>query len=174
MLYCDWRCSQTLTDVSLVLPRAVLCNVTRRRGDRQQVIVRQRVRGSDSAVRAVRNTRVFGTETRVVADAQQTRQRNLIPNSSPPPLAIRLLRQSTYPRAATPWKIRPKIQVMYDGRLRARFDDMLGIMGPRITSSKVTVGCHFGQGEECPLIMPTQRPNRHLRATRSDRICRGN
>ena len=32
------------------------------------MILRQRVRGSVRAVRAVRNTRVFQTETRVVAD----------------------------------------------------------------------------------------------------------
>jgi hypothetical protein len=68
MLYCDSRCSQTLTGLSLALSGAVLCNATRRLGDRQRVILRQRVRGSVSAVRAVRNTQVFQTETRVVAD----------------------------------------------------------------------------------------------------------
>jgi len=68
MLYCDSRCSQTLIDLPLALPGAVLCNATRRLGDRQRVILRQRVRGSVRAVRAVRNTRVFQTETRVVAD----------------------------------------------------------------------------------------------------------
>jgi hypothetical protein len=36
--------------------------------DGKHVILRQRVRGSVRAVRAVRNTRVFQTETRVVAD----------------------------------------------------------------------------------------------------------
>jgi hypothetical protein len=51
-----------------VLPGALLCNATRRLGDRQRVILRQRVRGSVRAVRAVWNTRVFQTETRVVAD----------------------------------------------------------------------------------------------------------
>jgi len=71
MLYCDLRCSQTLTGLSLALPGALLCNATRRLGDRQHVILRQRVRGSVRAVRAVRNTRVFQTETRVVADDSQ-------------------------------------------------------------------------------------------------------
>jgi len=52
------------------LPGALLCNATHRLGDRQRVILRQRVRGSVRAVRAVRNTRVFQTETRVVADVQ--------------------------------------------------------------------------------------------------------
>jgi hypothetical protein len=68
MLYCDSRCSQTLTGLSLALPGAVLCNATRRLGDRQCVILGERVRGSVKAVRAVRNTRVFQMETRVVAD----------------------------------------------------------------------------------------------------------
>jgi len=68
MLYCDSRCSQTLTGLSLALPGAVLCYATRRLGDRQRVILRQRIRGSDGAVRAVRNTRLFETETRVVDD----------------------------------------------------------------------------------------------------------
>jgi hypothetical protein len=69
MLYCDSRCSQTLTGSSLALPGDLLCNATCRLGDWQRVIMRQRVRGSVSAVRAVRNTQVFQTETRVVADA---------------------------------------------------------------------------------------------------------
>ena len=47
----------------------MLCNVTRRLGDRKPVILRQRVRGTIRAVRAVRNTRVSLTKTRVVADA---------------------------------------------------------------------------------------------------------
>jgi len=68
MLYCDSSCSQTLPGLSPALPGALLCNATRRLGDRQRVILRQRVRGSVRAVRAVRNTRVFQTETRVVAD----------------------------------------------------------------------------------------------------------
>jgi hypothetical protein len=68
MLYCDSRCSQTLTTLSLALPGALLCNATRRLGDGQRVILRQRVRGSVRAVRAVRNTRVFQTESGVVAD----------------------------------------------------------------------------------------------------------
>jgi hypothetical protein len=68
MLYCDSRCSQTLTGWSLALPGALLCNVTRRLGDRQSVNLRQRVRGSVRAVRAVLNTRLFQKETRVAAD----------------------------------------------------------------------------------------------------------
>jgi hypothetical protein len=68
MIYCDSRCSQTLTGLSLALPGARLWNATRRLRDRQRVILRQRIRGSVRAVRAVRNTRVFQTETRVVAD----------------------------------------------------------------------------------------------------------
>jgi len=51
----------------------MLCNVTRRLGDGQGVILRQGVRGSITAVRAVRNTLVFLTETRVVADAHLLR-----------------------------------------------------------------------------------------------------
>ena len=46
-----------------------LCNATRHLGDGLRVILRQRVRGSVRAVRAVGNTQVFLTETRVVADA---------------------------------------------------------------------------------------------------------
>jgi hypothetical protein len=70
MLYCDSRCSQTLTGLLLALPGALLCNATRRLGDGKRVLLRQRVRGSVRAVRAVRNTRVFQTETRVVADGR--------------------------------------------------------------------------------------------------------
>jgi len=73
MLYCDSRCSQTLTGLSPALPGALLCNAIRRLGDGQRVILRQRVRGSVRAVRAVRNTRVFQTETGVVADELCTR-----------------------------------------------------------------------------------------------------
>jgi len=69
VLYCDSRCSQTLTGLSPALPGALLCNATRRLGDRKRVILCQRVRGSVRAVRAVQNTRVFQTETRFVADA---------------------------------------------------------------------------------------------------------
>jgi len=43
-------------------------NATRRLGDGSHLILRQRVGGSARAVRAVRNTRVFQTETTVVAD----------------------------------------------------------------------------------------------------------
>jgi len=48
-----------------------VCNATRRLGDGSRLILRQRVRGSARAVRAVRNTRVFQTETRVVADVAE-------------------------------------------------------------------------------------------------------
>jgi len=68
MLYCDSRCSQTLTGLLLALTGALLCNATRRQGDRQRVILSRRVRGFVRAVRAVRNTRVSQTETMVVAD----------------------------------------------------------------------------------------------------------
>jgi hypothetical protein len=70
MLDCDSRCSQTLPGLSPALPGALLCNATHRLGDGKRVILRQRVRGSVRAVRAVRNTRVFQTETRVVADVE--------------------------------------------------------------------------------------------------------
>jgi len=46
----------------------MLCNVTRRLGEGKRVNLCRRVWGSVRAVRAVRNTRVFRTETRVVAD----------------------------------------------------------------------------------------------------------
>jgi len=45
-----------------------VCNATHHLGDGSCLILRQSVRGSDRAVRAVWNTRVFQTETRVVAD----------------------------------------------------------------------------------------------------------
>jgi len=45
------------------------CNATCSLGDGQRVILCQRVRRSTRAVRAVRNTPVFLTEIRVVADA---------------------------------------------------------------------------------------------------------
>ena len=68
MLYCDSRSSQMLPGLSPALPGALLCNATCRRGDGKRVILHHRVRGSIKAVRAVRNTRVFQTETRVVPD----------------------------------------------------------------------------------------------------------
>jgi hypothetical protein len=68
MLYCDSRCSQTLQGLWPALPGTLLCIATRRQGDRRRGILRQRVQGSVRAVRAVRNTLVFQTETRVVAD----------------------------------------------------------------------------------------------------------
>jgi hypothetical protein len=49
-----------------------VCNETCRLGDMSRLILRPRVRGSARAVRAVRNTRVFQTETRVVADVLET------------------------------------------------------------------------------------------------------
>jgi len=52
-----------LPGVSPALPGALLCNG-------KHVILRQRVRDSVRAVTAVRNTRVFQTETTVVADVQ--------------------------------------------------------------------------------------------------------
>jgi len=68
MLYCDSRCSQTFPGLSPALPGALLCNATCCLGDGKRVILRHRVRGSVRAVRAVQNTRVVQTETRVVAD----------------------------------------------------------------------------------------------------------
>jgi hypothetical protein len=78
MLYCDSRFSQTLTGLSPALPGALLCNATRRLGDGQLVILRQRLQGSVRAVRAVRNTRVFQTETWVVADASRMLNKYLL------------------------------------------------------------------------------------------------
>jgi len=46
------------------------CNATRRLGDGWRLIHWQKVRSSTRAVRAVRNTRLFQTETRVVADVK--------------------------------------------------------------------------------------------------------
>jgi len=46
----------------------MLCNAARRLGDRKRSFLRQRVQGSMGAIRAVRNTWVFLTETGVVAD----------------------------------------------------------------------------------------------------------
>ena len=46
-------------------------NTTRRLGEGKRVILRHRVQGSVRAVRAVQNTRVFLTETRVVADVPE-------------------------------------------------------------------------------------------------------
>ena len=45
-----------------------VCNATRRLGEGSGLFLHQRVRGSVRAVRAVRNTRVFLTETKFVAD----------------------------------------------------------------------------------------------------------
>jgi len=48
----------------------MLWNATRHLGDGKHIILRQRVQGSVRAVSAVRNTRVFLTEIRVVADVE--------------------------------------------------------------------------------------------------------
>jgi hypothetical protein len=53
---------------SILATAREVCNATRRLGDGLRLILCPRVRGSASAVRAVRNTQVFHTETRVVAD----------------------------------------------------------------------------------------------------------
>jgi hypothetical protein len=53
-----------------------VCNATRRLGDGSRPIPRQSIRGSARAVRAVRNTRVFQRETRVVADVDEQRRSN--------------------------------------------------------------------------------------------------
>jgi len=45
-----------------------VCNATRHSCDGSSLILRHRVQGSVKAVRAIRNTRVFLTETRIVAD----------------------------------------------------------------------------------------------------------
>jgi len=54
--------------------RRYVCNATRYLGEVYREILHQRVRGSVRAIRAVRNTRVFLTETSVVADGFNTRQ----------------------------------------------------------------------------------------------------
>jgi len=59
---------EVLPDMSPALQGTLLCNAKRRPGDGKRVILRQRVRGSVRAVRAVQNTRLFLTETRLVAD----------------------------------------------------------------------------------------------------------
>jgi len=59
---------EVLPDMSPALQGDVLCNVTRHLGDGKRVIVHQRLQGSVRAIRAVWNTQVFQTETRVVAD----------------------------------------------------------------------------------------------------------
>jgi hypothetical protein len=71
MLYCDSRCSQKLPGLSPALLGPLLCNTTHHLGDRERVILRQRVRASVGAVTAVWNTCVFLTETKVVADGSQ-------------------------------------------------------------------------------------------------------
>jgi hypothetical protein len=65
-----------------------VCKATCRLGDGWRLILRQRVRGSARAVRALRNTRVFQTETRVVADDVHSRG---IPDGLPGPLPRLLL-----------------------------------------------------------------------------------
>jgi hypothetical protein len=68
MLYSDSRCSQMLPGLSPALPGALLYNVTCHLGERKRLILRYRVQVSVRAVRAVQNTWVFQSETRVVAD----------------------------------------------------------------------------------------------------------
>jgi len=63
-----------LPGLSPALPGGLLCNANSRLGDRKRVILRQRLRGSVRAVRAVRNTRVFQTESSVVADVRLLRK----------------------------------------------------------------------------------------------------
>jgi hypothetical protein len=53
-----------------------VCNATRRLGDGLHLILRQRVQGSARAVRAVQNTQVSQTETRVVAEANESPARS--------------------------------------------------------------------------------------------------
>jgi len=101
MLYCDSRCSQTLTGLSPALPGALLCNATRRLADGQRVILRQRVRGSVRAVRAVRNTWVFQTETRVVADVTPQITQDTWPRIIDTPLMLILPWE--YPQYAIIW-----------------------------------------------------------------------
>jgi hypothetical protein len=55
-----------LPDFDRFVTGAPWCSAMQR--DAQRVILRQRIRGSVRAVRAVQNTRVCQTETRVVAD----------------------------------------------------------------------------------------------------------
>jgi hypothetical protein len=66
-----------LPGLSPALQGVLQWNATCRLGDGKRVILRQRVRGSVRAVRAVRNTRVFQTETGVVADAAVRRCKHL-------------------------------------------------------------------------------------------------
>jgi len=64
------------------LPGALLCNATCRLRDRKCVFLRQMVRGSVRAVRAIRNTQVFQTETRVFADVEpSTTERQFLRHS---------------------------------------------------------------------------------------------
>jgi len=51
-----------------IATRREVCNATRRLGNRSRLIHWERVRGSARAARALRNTRVFQMDTRVVAD----------------------------------------------------------------------------------------------------------
>jgi hypothetical protein len=61
-----------LPGLLLVLPGALLGNMPCRLGDGKRVICCQEVPGSVRAIRVVWNTRVFQTETRVVADGHYT------------------------------------------------------------------------------------------------------
>jgi len=68
-----------------------VCNTTRRLGDGSRLILHQRVQGSARAVRAVRNTRVFQTETRDVADEGMARMLCLEPRGHIGRLYCRML-----------------------------------------------------------------------------------
>jgi hypothetical protein len=58
-----------------------VCNATRRVGDGSRLILRPRVQGSARSARAVRNTRVFQAETRVVAAGPPSAYPNLLDHS---------------------------------------------------------------------------------------------
>jgi len=60
-------CRKNKRDGIIAAGREV-CNATRRLSDGSRLILRQSVRGSVRAVRAIRNTQVFQTETCVVTD----------------------------------------------------------------------------------------------------------
>jgi hypothetical protein len=59
--------------LGLIAAAKEVCNATSPLGDGSRLILRQRVRGSARAVKALRNTRVFQTETRVVADVSTSK-----------------------------------------------------------------------------------------------------
>jgi len=59
-----------------------VCNANRHLGDGSRRILSQKERGSARAVRAVQNTPVFHTETRVVADVVPDASRYLMTKSN--------------------------------------------------------------------------------------------